>query len=282
MKPNIQNEYGKLKSVVVSSAENFDPNTIALNNETIKYYAELGQLPIKEKMLEEQHNFWKVLESFGVKVLVANQVDLVKGQMFTRDICFVVGDKLFISSMAKENRRGAFAGWSDILNLIDKESIIEVPKDFFLEGGDVIVDGYDVYVGLSQRTSQQAIHFLKEQLGINYNIIPIHLEEKILHLDVVFTIINPNIAIVYKKGIKEEDYLKLDKFNKIELDELEQFSLGTNVFVIDKNLIIVQKQHQKLIKEIKKRGIDVVSIDFSEISKDGGALRCTTCPIVRE
>lgn len=282
MKPLIQNEYGKLKAVVVSSCENFDPNSIVMNNETIKHYAKLGQLPKKEIMLKEQKNFWDVLKNLGVNVLIANQVALTKGQMFTRDLCFVIGKKVFISSMAKENRRKAIDGWSDILNNIDKKCIIKVPSNIFLEGGDVIIDGDDVYVGLGERTNIQAIDFLKEQLGTDYNIIPIKLEKGILHLDVVLTIINPNLAIVYKAGINSEDYQKLSKFDKIELNETEQFSLGTNVFAVDKNTIIVQTQHQRLTREIQKRELNVINVDYSEISKDGGALRCTTCPIVRE
>ena len=46
----IDNEYGKLKTVVVSSAEYYDPAT---NNETIKYYAENGGISTKDVILEE-------------------------------------------------------------------------------------------------------------------------------------------------------------------------------------------------------------------------------------
>ena len=44
MKVNINNEYSQLKKVVVSSAKYFDPSTLAINNETIKYYAEKRKL----------------------------------------------------------------------------------------------------------------------------------------------------------------------------------------------------------------------------------------------
>lgn len=282
MKPFIKNEYGKLRGVVVSSLEYYDPDNFVINNITNKYYADKGQIPEKEKMLKEQQNFWKALESFGVNVLVADQVEGAKGQVYTRDLGFVIGDKFFISSMAKENRRSAIDGWRKILNDFPRDKIVKVPEKFYLEGGDVVVDAEDVYVGLSERTTKQGVDFLREKLGDEYNVIPIQLKKDFLHLDVVFTVINPNLAIVYKDGIEEESYEKLNKFDKIELDSVEQFSLGTNVFVVDPQTVVVQSQHQRLAGEIKKRGLDVVNVDLSETSKDGGALRCTTCPIERE
>lgn len=57
MKVNINDEYGKLKSVVVSSAVYFDPANLAINNETIRHYAEHGEVPTKEAILEEQNIF---------------------------------------------------------------------------------------------------------------------------------------------------------------------------------------------------------------------------------
>lgn len=101
MRINVNDEYSKLKSVVVSSADYFDPSNLAINNETIRYYAKNGGVPTKEAILEEQRYFWNVLKKLGVKLLIADQVDGAKGQMFTRDLAFVIGDKFFISSMKK-------------------------------------------------------------------------------------------------------------------------------------------------------------------------------------
>lgn len=53
MKVNVDNEYDQLKSVVVSSAAYYDPTAVAINNETIKYYAENSRVPTKESILLE-------------------------------------------------------------------------------------------------------------------------------------------------------------------------------------------------------------------------------------
>lgn len=281
MKVHINDEYSKLKKVIVASASYYDDKNIALNNETIKHYAEIGQLPSKEVILKEQKAFWETLKELDVEVLEANQVSNAKGQMFTRDLAFVIGEKFFISNMRKENRKAAIDGWNNIINQIDPEKIIRVPSDIYLEGGDVLIDNKTIYVGLSERTTMEGVNFLKKILKDEYTIIPLRLKPKFLHLDVVLTIINPGLMIVYKDGLEEESYNLLKQYDKIEITEEEQFELATNVFVVDSKTIIMNANHTRLASELQKRNINVILLDMAETAKDGGAFRCTTCPIER-
>lgn len=282
MKVNVDNEYSQLKSVVVSSAAYYDPATLAINNETIKYYAETGGVPSKESILLEQKSFWQLLEKLGVNIVEAHQVDSAKGQMFTRDLAFVIGNKFFVSNMKKENRKLAINGWSHIINQINPRDIIEVPSNIYLEGGDVLVDGRTIYVGISERTGMNSINFLQNILGNDYKIIPLKLKPKFLHLDVVFTIINPNLALVYRNGLEDTSYQLLDKYSKIEVSKQEQFELATNVLVVDPKTIIMNSNHRRIEQELKKLGFNVIALDLTETAKDGGAFRCTTCPIERQ
>lgn len=282
MNVQIHDEYSKLKRVVVASANYYNPNDLAINNETIKYYAENGGVPTKEAILKEQKNFWDTLKDLQVEVLIADQVKDAKGQMFTRDLAFVIGNTFFISNMKKENRKNAINGWKNIISKIDSNRIVKVPSNIYLEGGDVIVDHKTVYVGISERTNLDGVRYLKSVLRDDYDVIPLKLKPKFLHLDVVFTIVNPNVAIIYKDGLEIESYQLLEKYNKIEITEKEQFELATNVFVIDPQTIIMNANHKRLATALKKLNINVVALDIEETAKDGGAFRCTTCPLERE
>ncbi len=282
MKIQINNEYECLKKVVVASANYYDPTNLAINNETIKYFAEKGGAPTKEALLEEQKNFWETLRNHNVEVLEAQLVEGAKGQMFTRDLAFVIGDKFFISNMRKENRATAIKGWEPIISKIDKTKIIKVPFDIYLEGGDVLVDNKTVFVGISERTNIEGVQFLKETLGSDYTVIPLQLKPKFLHLDVVFTIINPNLALIYKEGMEEDSYEQLEKYQKIEINQKEQFELGTNVFVVKPQTIIMNKNHTRIQKELEKLHLTVIPLEMTETAKDGGAFRCTTCPLERK
>lgn len=282
MRIQVNNEYGKLKKVVVASASYYDPNDLAINNETIKYYKENGEVPTKEDILKEQKEFWDSLKKLNVEIIIADTVPNTKGQMFTRDLAFVIGNKFFISNMRKENRRKAIDGWKKIIDKIPMDQIIKVPTNTFLEGGDVLVNNKTIYVGLSERTDELGVEFLKKELGQEYQIIPLKLNPKFLHLDVVLTIINPELILIYKDGLEKDSYELLEKYQKIEITKEEQFELGTNVFVVDENTVIVNSNHTRLIKEIQKKHLKVIPLNMSQTAKDGGAFRCTTCPLERE
>ena len=127
-----------------------------------------------------------------------------------------------------------------------------------------------------------SIQFLKDVLKEEYSIVPLKLKPKFLHLDVVFTIINPNLALIYKDGLEEESYKLLNQYTKIEVTEQEQFTLATNVFVVDPQTIIMNSIHKRIEEELKKLNLNVISLNLTETAKDGGAFRCTTCPIERE
>lgn len=282
MKVQINDEYSKLEKVIVASANYFDPSNLALNNETIKYYAKNGGVPTKEDILNEQKQFWETLKKLNVEVLLAENIESAKGQMFTRDLAFVIGDKFFISNMKKENRAQAINGWQHIISQIDPKKIIKVPKDIYLEGGDVLVDNNKILVGLSERTDMKGVEFLRTTLGKDYEVIPLKLNPKFLHLDVVLTIINPNLVIVYKDGLESTSYKLIENYKQIEITEQEQFELATNVFVVDPKTIIMNSNHHRIAEELKKLDINVIKLEMTETAKDGGAFRCTTCPILRK
>ena len=68
--------------------------------------------------------------------------------------------------------------WNNIINQIAPDKIIKVPSNIYLEGGDIIVDNKTIYVGISERTTIDAITFLKDIFGEKYSIIPLKLKPK--------------------------------------------------------------------------------------------------------
>jgi len=95
-------------------------------------------------------------------------------------------------------------------------------------------------------------------------------------------LINPNLALIYKDGLEKESYNLLEKYTKIQLTEKEQFELATNVFVIDPQTVIMNSMHKRIEHELRKLNLNTIPIDLTQTAKDGGAFRCTTCPIERE
>ena len=58
--------------------------------------------------------------------------------------------------------------------------------------------------------------------------------------------------------------------------------LNSNVFVISPDIIVSHTKFKRLNNWLKKKGILVEKVDFSNVSKMSGLFRCSTLPLYRE
>jgi N-dimethylarginine dimethylaminohydrolase len=150
-----------------------------------------------------------------------------------------------------------------------------------IEGGDVIIDRETIYVGLSNRTHQKAVDHLQSLLN-QFNVIAISFKEKFLHLDCVFNVVSPDVALIYPHALTKEDIeLFSSRYELIEVSEEEQFTLGTNVLSIGNKKILSLPVNKQVNKQLRNRGFEVIEVDITEIIKSGGSFRCCTLPILR-
>ncbi|CAN7217140.1 dimethylarginine dimethylaminohydrolase family protein [Rossellomorea sp. LjRoot5] len=274
-KTHCTNEYGKLKKVVVVSPENMQINEII--NETQKHF--LKENIDIDKAVSQHNTFVEALEENGSEVIHLQPSPEFNEQVFTRDIGFTIHDQFFVASMNTDVRRG------EVKTLKHWLEENEVPYNELLhsiEGGDVLVDEENIWIGVSGRTNQLAIQSLRNQLT-PYTVHELPLREDILHLDCVFTIISSDWALVYPPAFTKEDLETIKKhYNIITVTDEEQFQMGPNVLAIGNQKIISLTQNQALNERIRAEGFDVIELDLSEIIKSGGSFRCCTLPLIRE
>jgi N-dimethylarginine dimethylaminohydrolase len=78
------------------------------------------------------------------------------------------------------------------------------PSDPFLERGDIMLDGCNVYVGISGNASNtEGVEWLKRYLGSEYNVYVIKPAENILHLDTVLTLNKSGLLTYYPEFMNE-------------------------------------------------------------------------------
>ncbi|WP_212972140.1 dimethylarginine dimethylaminohydrolase family protein [Bacillus sp. J14TS2] len=269
------NEYGALKKVILC-----EPKYMAIReiiNETQKHY---NNRQIDHHLAEEQHlQFITSLRECGVEVFVIPPKKEYPEQVFTRDIGFTIGHQVCVSKMARTIRQG------EEIELKNSLTHHQLPyldiQEGRIEGGDVMIDGITVYVGVSSRTNKQAISFLKNALP-DYHIVPIPFQDQYLHLDCVFNILSKEEALYFPQAFDENTIALLkEKYNLIEVTEDEQFTLGTNVLSIGGKRLFSLPVNQKVNQQLRKKGYTVIEIDLSEIIKSGGSFRCCTLPILR-
>ncbi|MFC7370243.1 dimethylarginine dimethylaminohydrolase family protein [Fictibacillus iocasae] len=272
----VHNEYDPLKSVIVCPPLFMKIHEVI--NETQKHFIEEN---INRDVAIAQHQqFVQKMEEHGVEVISLPAVRNFPEQVFTRDIGFTLGSTIFISEMESEIRRGeeqVFKSW------LEKQQVkLYDLKGQPIEGGDVIIDGRTIYVGISNRTTKEAIDNLQTVLP-DYEVIPVPFTEKYLHLDCVFNILSPSEALIFPGALERKEYkMFTSRFDCIEVTEEEQFTLGTNVLSIGDKKVFSLPVNKNVNSELRKRGYEVIEVDISEIIKSGGSFRCCTLPILRD
>ncbi|SDO09648.1 N-Dimethylarginine dimethylaminohydrolase [Psychrobacillus sp. OK028] len=270
-----QSEYGILQKVILCEPKYMEIKEV-INDVQKKYI----QDNIDRSLAVLQHQkFEYALRNAGVEVIKLRPSKDHPEQVFTRDIGFTLGNQLFISEMANQIRQGeekVLAHWMNEQDVSYKKLSTHP-----IEGGDVIVDGNRVFVGISDRTCMNAVRTLQAELP-DFEIIPIPFDPKYLHLDCVFNILSLKDALIYPAALDRKIVDQLaSMYHLIEVSESEQFSMGTNVLSIGENRVFSLPTNHGVNEQLCQHGYQVLEVDFSEIIKSGGSFRCCSMPMLR-
>ena len=304
MKLNINNETGRLKSVVLGQPVSMGADPTLEESYDAKSYHTIQQGVYRkaEDIIHEMTEFEKVLKKYDVEVI---RPDIIKdyNQVFARDVAFVIEDKMILSNLIPD-RADEQEAYSKIFEQVEWRKIINLPDTAHIEGGDVIVWNDFLFIGTcfsedyrnfkTARTNEYAIEILKEYFP-KKRIIDLELKkndtvpyEGILHLDCTFNPVGKDKCIIYKDGfVDESDYrLILDIFgeeNCFHVTKEEMFDMNPNIFSISPEVVVSDVAFTRMNRHLQDVwNIKVEEIPYREISKMGGLLRCSTMPLVRE
>jgi N-dimethylarginine dimethylaminohydrolase len=304
MKLNVKNETGKLKTVVLGQPKSIGSTPVLEQSYDAKSYHSIQNniYPKEEDIIQEMEGFEAVLKKHGVEVL---RPAIIKdyNQVFSRDVAFVIEDKMIISNVIKD-RADEQEAYRKIFEKVEWRKIINLPESAHVEGGDVIVWNDFLFVGTcfsedyrsfkTARTNEYSIEILKEYFPKKM-IIDLDLKKNdtvpyqgILHLDCTFNPIGKDKCIIYKDVfVDENDYqLIIDIFGKencFHATAEEMFEMCPNIFSISPEVVVSDKAFTRMNTFLREEwGFTVEEIPYREISKMGGLLRCSTMPLVRE
>lgn len=300
---NIKNETSRLRSVVLGSALNNGPTPKADEAYDPKSLEHIlaGTYPVESDMVVEMEAFNMVLQKYDVTVFRPEMIASYN-QIFTRDIGFVIDD-VFIKSNILPERERELDAIQYIIDQIDPKKVVRPPEEVHIEGGDVILWNDYIFIGtykgsdykdyITARTNVQGVQYIKElfpnKIVKEFDLVKSKIEarDNALHLDCCFQPVGTDKGIIYKRGFREEaDYLFLvnlfGKENLFHITRAEMYNMNSNIFSIDTNVVVSEKNFTRLNNWLRANGFVVEEIPYAEIAKQEGLLRCSTLPLIRD
>ena len=176
MNLNVNNETNKLVSVVLGIANDLDDKPDIDNCIDPKTRESIinDNYPNEIDCIDEIERFANILLKYDIEVLRPKNIKNLN-QIFSRDIAFVIENKLFIPEIIKE-RNFEKKGIDEIIN--DIKNKIYIPEEAKIEGGDIILYNDIIFIGYSKtssfnnykvsRTNEKGLEFIKNSFPNNF------------------------------------------------------------------------------------------------------------------
>jgi arginine deiminase len=242
--------------------------------------------------------------------------------LFTRDSSFWIGPRVAITSLALPARVREtsltdliYAHHPRFLGVRRAYESRSAP----VEGGDVLLLGPGVVaVGVGERTTPAGAEALArslfdDDLAHTVLAVPIRQERAQMHLDTVCTMVDVDAVVMYpnivdslsaftihrtEAGIRIDDEVPfvvaaadamgIEELRVIDtgLDpvtaEREQWDDGNNTLALAPGVVVAYERNSETNARLADSGIEVLSIEASELGTGRGGPRCMSCPAARD
>ena len=215
------------------------------------------------KARQQHAAYCEALTRAGLTLEVLAPLDDFPDSVFIEDNAIILDGRAVLTSMKEASRRGESAHLAEALQ--SRLPVTTLPAETFIDGGDVLQTEDTLFVGLSQRTNEQAVEALRSLT--TKTVIPVRVKSG-LHLKTSISFLGKNRLVIHPSHIDTEPFRE---FEWIEVTEDEAYA--ANCLAIG-DRVILPAGFSRLEREIQKRDMDILPIDMSEFQKADGGVTC--------
>ena len=231
----------------------------------------LQRQPIDVERAASQHLAYEAaLRLAGAQVHSLPAEPDLPDSVFVEDVAIVLDECALITRPGAVSRQPETESVARALSPYRELFTIQAPGT--LDGGDVLVVGKTVYVGLSTRTDRQALDQMQAHLrpfGYQLQAVPVH---GCLHLKSAVTLLAADRLLVNPQWVDRENFPGM---SLIEVDPAENYA--ANALLVGET-VIYQPVFPRTLARLEAVGIAPRLVDQSELAKAEGALTC--CSLV--
>ena len=225
------------------------------------------RVPIDVGAARVQHAAYEqALREAGYTVVRLSATEEMPDSVFIEDIAIVFDELAVVTRPGAETRRVEIPAVADALRPHRPVHTIQPPGT--IDGGDVLVVGNRVYIGISSRTNADAVlqmHALLSPFGYIVQDIAVrgclHLKSAVTALTDDLLLVNPSLVNI--RAFKN--------FQVVEIDSSEP--MAANALRL-RDRVIFPSAFPRTAERVAASGLRLSLVDASELAKAEGAVTC--------
>jgi dimethylargininase len=186
--------------------------------------------------------------------------------VFVEDTAVVLDELAILARPGAASRRGEVASMAEVL--APYRTCVRIEPPGTLDGGDVLVLGRHVHVGLSSRTNAEGIAQLKRLLEPQGYTVRTVFFTGCLHLKSAVTRVGEETLLLNPAWVDREAFPDL---RSLVIDPTEPF--GANALLIG-SAVVYPAEHPRTAERITATGIELRAVEASELAKAEGGVTC--------
>lgn len=219
---------------------------------------------------QQHHEYRLALSSLGCDVVTMPTEPGLADSVFIEDTALVLDEIAVMCRPGAVSRRAEVAGVRNVLQHYRALESIKLPGT--LDGGDLLRVGNVIYAGLSTRSNKNGIEQLRNIVAnYNFSVKPVE-TTKCLHLKSAVSEIAPGLLLINPDWINRSVFADFELID-IDVDEPH----AANALRVATS-VIYPSSFPRTTEKLVQHGIDVMSVDVSELQKAEGAVTCCSLP----
>ncbi|HRH45930.1 MAG TPA: arginine deiminase family protein [Pyrinomonadaceae bacterium] len=227
----------------------------------------LERIPIDLKLAREQHwQYENALSSLGCELISLPELPDLPDAVFVEDTAVILDEIAIITNPGANSRKPEIDSIAEVLKRYRK--LFQIQEPAMLDGGDVLVVGKKIFVGLSARSNLEAVNQMQSRLAeFGYQVMGVEIKG-CLHLKSAVTAVTSETLLINPNWTDKNQF---KGFDFIEVDKDEPFA--ANGLLIGDSVIYPTTFPQTKAR-LERNGIKLVLVDADELAKAEGAVTC--------